>query len=504
MRIFSGAFATETNTFGPMPTSVRSFHERGYFRAGEHPNQMQMHSGPLWAARLHRRPDWTLIEGMVAAAVPNGLVTRQAYEALRDELLRDLQQALPVDLVLLGLHGAMAAEGYDDPEGDLLGRIRRMVGPATIIGATLDPHCHMSAAMCENADLLICWKEYPHTDILERAEDLLRLCLAMKEDGLKLGLTLVDTGIVTKIHTSQGEGRKLVDRVSALEGGGGILSVSIVHGFSWGDVPDMGTKILVYSDAALDPDGAKREALALTLARDIVALKGAFTPPGLGIPEALDEAAATAGPVVIADGADNAGGGAPSDSTYFLRALLDRKMDACLGPLWDPGAVALAFDAGIGARLDLRVGGKVCPLSGDPVDARWTVTALKPDMVMTGLAGVPAKLGDCALITSGGVDVVLTSIRCQGFNIDFFTQLGCDPATKKVVVVKSSQHFQASFSKIASRIIYSDAPGVVTSHLKTLPFRRVRLPRWPLTEPGPIAVLTNLGPRGDRAAAGRY
>ena len=159
MRVFSAALATETNTFAPMPTGLSSFHERAYYPAGEHPDAMQMHSGPLWAAReIGSERGWTLIEGLVAAAVPNGTVTRGAYEGLRDQLLADLRAALPVDMVLLGLHGAMIADGYDDCEGDLLIRVREMVGPNTIIGGTLDPHTHLSAAMVDNADLLICWK----------------------------------------------------------------------------------------------------------------------------------------------------------------------------------------------------------------------------------------------------------------------------------------------------------------------------------------------------------
>jgi microcystin degradation protein MlrC len=157
MRVFSAALASETNTFAPMPTGLSSFHERAYYPAGRHPNAMQMHGGPLWAAReVGPARGWTLIEGLVAAAVPNGVVTGTAYESLRDQLLADLRAALPLDMVLLGLHGAMIADGYDDCEGDLLVRVREIVGLSTIVGGTLDPHTHLSAVMVDNADLLIC------------------------------------------------------------------------------------------------------------------------------------------------------------------------------------------------------------------------------------------------------------------------------------------------------------------------------------------------------------
>jgi microcystin degradation protein MlrC len=482
MRVFSAALATETNTFAPMPTGLSSFHERAYYPAGAHPDRMQMHSGPLWAARLAGPArGWTLIEGLVAAAVPNGVVTRAAFEELRDALLADLRAALPVDMVLLGMHGAMVADGYDDCEGDLLGRVRAIAGPDAVIGGTLDPHTHLSAAMVDNADLLICWKEYPHTDILERAVELVDFCAAMAEKRLRLRACVVDTGSVIMLHTTREPARGFVDRVSALEGRDGIVSVSVVHGFPWGDTPDMGTKILVYSDASTDVDGARGAALAQRLAAELVGLRETLGEPLPGIDEALDMATETNGTVVLADRSDNPGGGAPGDSTFLLRRLLERRISggACLGPLWDPGAVRIAFDAGVGARLPLRIGGKIAPLSGDPVDGNWEIRALVRDMVMTGLAGTPAKLGDCALIACDDVEVVITTYRCQAFGVDLFTQLGCDPAQRRLVIVKSSQHFRAAFAPIAERIILVDTPGVVTNDFTKLPFRKIKLPKWP-------------------------
>ena len=196
-----------------------------------------------------------------------------------------------------------------------------------------------------------------------------------------------------------------------------------------------------------------------------MALRDALRQPLRGIDAALDEALALppapeAGPVVLADGADNAGGGAPSDATFVLRRLLERGItDAALGPLWDPGAVRLAFEAGVGARLPLRMGGKVGPMSGDPVDAPVTVLALQPALQMTGLGGTRQPMGDCALVRAAGVDIVLSSVRSQAIDTDLFTQLGCALHGKRLVVVKSSQHFHAAYARIARRVVYVDAPG---------------------------------------------
>ena len=482
MRVFSASLATETNTFAPMPTGLSDFHQRGYYAAGEHPDAMQMYSGPLWAARQRgAEKNWTLLEGMVASAMPGGITTRHGYETLRDELLGDLRAALPVDMVLLGMHGAMVADGYDDCEGDLLTRVRELAGSNAVIGATLDPHCHLSEAMVAQADMLICWKEYPHTDILERALELVDLCVAYKQSGGRPVARVVDTGMISQIHTSSEPARSIVDRIQALEGHDGILSISIAHGFPWGDVPCMGTKVLVYSDARADPDGQRGHALAQRLAGELVSMRVALNPPQPEIDDALAQAlSADTGPVVLADGADNSGGGAPGDSTFILRRLFELGIgNACLGPMWDPVAVRLAFMAGQGARLALRVGGKIGPVSGAPIDAVWTVKALRVDMVMTGLGGTPAPLGDCALIESAGVEVVLTTLRGQAFDVDLFTQLGCNPADRKLIIVKSSQHFYASYSKIAAQIIYVSAPGAVPHDLNTLPYRQIRRPKWP-------------------------
>ncbi len=479
MRVFTGSIATETNTFAPMPTGLASFREAGYYPAGQHPDRLTMFAGPLWAARQRSRErGWVVIEGLVAAAQPSGITTRHAWETLRDELLADLRAALPVDMVVLGLHGAMVAEGCDDCEGALLEAVRGIVGPGVVVGAELDPHNHLTPAMVQHADLLISFKEYPHTDVLERAFELVHLCEAQVLGRVRPVASVVDCEMLAMVHTTRQPARGFVDRLQALEGHDGVLSISVTHGFPWGDVAEMGTKVLVYTDAT----ASHGPQLARQLADELIALRERMDVPMPGIDAALDEAlAAPAGPVVIADGADNPGGGAAGDSTFFLRRLLERGItSAALGPLWDPGAVRIAFDAGVGARLMLRLGGKVSAMSGDPVDALCSVLALHPDMAMASLAGTTTSLGDCALVETAGVQIVLITRRSQAMGTDLFTQLGCDLAAQRLIVVKSSQHFYASFSKVARHVIYASAPGSVTSDLRSLPYRKIRRPKWPL------------------------
>lgn len=491
MRVFTAALATETNTFAPVPTGLASFKDREYFPAGQHPNHITGSAGPLWALReVSAAKGWTVIEGMVASAQPGGTTTRHAYETLRDELLADLRTALPVDMALIGLHGAMVAEGYDDCEGDLLARVRALVGPDAVVGAEIDPHNHLSTAMVQHADVLVSFKEYPHTDVLERGRELVTLCEATAQRRIKPVAAVVDCRMVVPFHTTRQPARGLVDRTQAMEGRNGVLSISLTHGFSLGDVPDMGTKVLVYCDGMASPAAALAQAqtLAQTLADEIIGLRDQLAVRYLSIDEALDAALAFDGaPVVLADRADNPGSGAPGDSTFILRRMLERGISgAAMGPMWDPGAVRTAFEAGEGARLSLRVGGKIGPASGDPLDLDCTVKVLRREHQMSGLSGSPVAVGDTAWIECAGIDIVLTSLRRQATGTDVFSGLGCELSQRKIVVVKSAQHFHASFAKVARQILYVGAPGAATPFLHTLPYRKIRRPMWPLDAVGTV------------------
>jgi microcystin degradation protein MlrC len=482
MRVFAATLATETNTFSPIPTGLESFTDRGLYRAGEHPDEPTLFTAPLWVARQRAKTNnWQVIEGLCAFAQPAGITTRAAYETLRDELLDDLRRALPVDIVLLGMHGAMVADGYEDCEGDLLTRARSLVGPGTVIGGELDPHCHMTRAMVDNADVLICFKEYPHTDFVERAEELVGLCAAAAKGEIKPAMSLHDCRMIGIYHTPREPMRGFVDRMQAREGQDGILSISVAHGFPWGDVPDLGTRVLVVTDGA--PDKGAR--VAAELAGELTGIRTRTMPAYLSIAGALDEAMAIeGGPVVIADVSDNPGGGAPGDSTFILAALIERDIgEVALGPLWDPMAARLCFEAGEGANLSLRIGGKTSSMSGAPLDVEAQVLRLVRG-AHQGFGASQVDLGDSAAIRIGGIEVVLTSIRVQAMGRDLFTGFGIILEAKKLLVVKSSQHFYAAFAPVAKRVLYCTAPGAIAPDLTQVPYRRATRPLWPLDQAG--------------------
>lgn len=477
MKVFVAALGTETNTFSPIPTGMQMFKETFYAEAGQHPDKPMLCSGPLWGARQRAKErNWQVIEGLHAFAQPAGLTVRKVYETLRDKILGELKAAMPVDMVLLGMHGAMVADGYDDCEGDLLQRVRQIVGPNVAIGAELDPHCHVTKTMTDNATAIVCFKEYPHTDFIERGLELVDICADAAMKKTKPKIATFDCKTVGVFHTPIEPMKSFVAKMKALEGNDGVLSVSLGHGFPWGDVADMGCKVMV----VIDGDAAKGAKIAESLGREIYALRGKTTPPLLSNEDALDKAMAMAGgPIVLADSPDNPGGGAPCDSTFVLEEILKRGIaKVALGPIWDPIAVRTCFEAGEGAKLDLRVGGKACKFSGRPVDLEVVVTRLVQDATQT-FGKATTQLGDAAAISAQGIDMVLTTVRGQAFGTDLFTNLGVDLASKKLIVVKSSQHFYASYAPIAKAVLYLDGPGTMGRDMSKFDFKKASTRQWP-------------------------
>ena len=319
MRLFAASLGTETNTFSPIPTSLASFHEAFYAPPGEHPDRPSLVSAPLWVARRRARAEgFELVEGTSAWAEPAGTCAREAYETLRDTVLAELEAALPVDGVLLGLHGAMVAHGYDDCEGDLIARARQLVGGRAIIGVEHDPHCHLTVKRLEACDVLVTFKEFPHTDPVERAEEVVTLTLRAIRGEVRPVKSVVDCRMIAGFPTSREPMRSFVDRIQALEGRDRILSISVAHGFPFADVPELGTRVLVITDDEQDAG----DRLAAELAAELVAMRGRSTPPYLVPDEALDLALrAGARPVVIAAPTDNPGGVAGGARGRFLDSL---------------------------------------------------------------------------------------------------------------------------------------------------------------------------------------
>lgn len=479
MRVFIAGLSTETNSFSPMPTGMISFEEGSIHHGNATQDPVQYWTGPLhvWRKRAEAL-GWDVIESLSAHAQPSGPTVKAVYEGFRDEILSDLKAAGGADVILLALHGAMIADGYDDCEGDLIAACRQ-IAPDAVIGGLLDPHCHLTELMLDAATLLVAFKEYPHIDISDRAEDLFTLAADAATGKIRPVMGDWDCHMILAMPTPSGPMREFVDKMQAREGSDGILSLSIAHGFPWGDHPRVGTRALAICDA----DSNQAAAVAEQLGRALYALRHALHTDIADIEQALDQAeAAPEGLVVLADMSDNAGGGAPSDATFLLSAMMDRGMSSiATGLFYDPGAVRICREAGEGATLDLRLGGKHGPMSGTPLDLRVTVRKCASGLTQR-FGDLPAPMGEVVWVTAGAIDIVINDIRTQTFHPEAFTQLGIDLSERRYVCVKSSNHYQAGFNPIAAKVIPVATPGAITPDFAHIPYTRRARDYYPAVE----------------------
>lgn len=498
MRILTAALVTETNTFSPQPTGWEQFQACGLcWREEDYESREEtaFNAAVLLIKRLGERDGHEVKLGPSAYADPAGPTCREVYESIRDEILRRIETDGPFDAVLLTLHGAMVAEGYEDCEGDLLGKVRERAGANAFVGAMLDPHCHLTAAMVKAADAITIMKEYPHTDGEQRLRELYRICLRVQAGEIRLAAALLDCGMVGVWPTLKDPIRSLVDGISRREERAPIVSIGFAHGFPWGDVPEAGARVLVLADGALDI----AESTAREIADEIWALRDFACIETINAREALREVSwSRRGPLALADIADNPGGGAPGDSTFILREALNRGMrDIAAALIHDPQSVDECFEAGVGARLNLRIGGKHGPVSGESLHVRAVIRGLNERHYQQAPADGPRiPLGRCVWIEIDGVHVILTHSRYQAVSPDVFSGLGLDVSKLRAVIVKSTNHFRARFADVASRVLSVDTPGALSLDFANLPYQRRSQNFWPRSDSRlePSVVLRELKP----------
>ena len=485
-RLFTACLGTETNSFSPIPTGISVFEGAMLVRRGRHGERPTLFALPLvvWRERASAL-GWSVLEGLAAFATPAGDTTRATYEALRDEILSELRAVMPVDAVLLSLHGAMIADGYPDAEGDLLARVRALVGAKVPIGVELDLHCHLSALKLASADAIVTFKEYPHVDVADRAHEVFDIVERMLLGGARPVMAMHDCAMLGIYPTTREPMIGIVARMQALEKEPGILSVSLAHGFPWGDTPEVGTRTLVIADGDL----ALAQRVANELGEQVWSARFAMSPPFVTVDEAIDRIVGAgdeaAMPIVLADVADNPGIGAAGDSTFILRQLLARGVGGvALSPLWDPIATAIAFDAGEGASLAMRLGGKMGPGSGEVLDVTARVMKVVADAWQP-FGAAHSPLGRVAWLRVAGssdsdaIDIVVNDRRVQSFHPACFQVVGIDPLKRRALVVKSTHHFFAGFGPIAREILYVSTPGTGSMDVASLALKRVTRPLWP-------------------------
>ncbi len=490
LRVFAGGVVTETNTFSPIPTGVSDFtvvppHASPAMRA-----QLLYGSTIDAYAGVAAKLDCVLVAGSFAAAQPAGLMSAATYGSLRERVLQEIAAALPLDAVVMTLHGAMTASGVTDCESDLLTAVRALVGPNVAIGSLLDLHCDLPDELVQVADVLVTFKEYPHVDVDVRARELMRLVVNTARGTIRPVMATWDCRMVGGCPTTSPAMKAFVaDVLHGTEREPDVLSASLAHGFPYSDCIAAGARTLVVTDG----DAPAAAAHAARIGTTYFALREEVLLHALPIEEALDRAAATAGTVVLADAADNPGGGAAGDSTFLLEELLRRGTTSVgIAPLWDPVAVQVASSAGPGARLRMRLGGKVGPASGQPVDVEVEVLGVIERLIQRWpqtSGAVDVDLGAAACLRCPGeIDVVVASRRDQAFGTELFTAFGLNPRDKRLLVLKSTNHFAAAYAPLAAAILHVDTPGTLPADPRALAFLQAPVGRLYPWNPDPHEI----------------
>lgn len=483
MHILVAGFQHETNTFAPSKAGYDNFVRGEGFPA-------MVRGQDMLALRSVNIPAGGFINAIQArghsvhpviwaGASPSAHVTRDAFERIAGEIV-DAARAGRYDAIYLDLHGAMVTEHLDDGEGELLARVRQVVGPDVPVVASLDLHANVTAQMLQEADALVAFRTYPHVDMADTGEHAARLLLDRIAAGSRwtrhvrrLPFLIPINGMCTMLQPSQG----VYNTLAQLEQTPGVASMSFAPGFPAADFPECGPVVWAYGT-----DAAAVEQVTESLYRQVLELEPQWSPDFLEPADAVRRAQALAAgarrPIVIADTQDNPGAGGDANTTGMLRALVDADaQNAALGLLYDPEAVRAATAAGIGQTVTLSLGGQSGVAGDAPFTGDFVVETLSPGKLRFDgpmMHGMEVDLGAVAGLRIGGVRVVVSASKAQMLDRNLFCVGGVQPEEMGILVVKSSVHFRADFQPIAHEVLVAKAPGPMQADPADLPWTRLQ------------------------------
>lgn len=490
-RVFVASVKHESHSFCVVKADLAAFKHRGYHTGDGIPKAFRGTRTELGAVfDAADKYGWSLIHPLAANAMPAGPVTEGAYEHFCERILTALSGAGAVDGILLVLHGAMICEHVDDAEGELLARVRRIVGPDLPIAITLDLHANVTDDMAGLCNIMCAYRTTPHVDMYEtgeRAAALLERTMAGEIDprvyvARRPMLNALDDG---RTVGSSGPMIDLLAAASEIEAADpGILEIAISSGFAWADIEQAGATVAVTSNGW----SSKAVEIAERLIDEAWRTRSVWTIEFLSLDRAMEialKAPRGKGPLLIGDYTDCPAGGPAGDGTNLLKAMIEAKLpNAAFGVMNDAEAAAAAHKAGVGATLSLSLGGKKDPrFGGLPLPVTAKVLKLSDgNYVRKGpmATGTHGSLGPSALLDIGGIRTIVASAPIAIDDREQFRILGIDPEKETVLACKAMNHFRADYEAMASGLIYVDSGGSCSQNFSQFPFKKLRRPISPL------------------------
>jgi microcystin degradation protein MlrC len=486
MRIGIIAQWHESSTFLPQPTTLEDFRRdfigtgeaiRGRYTGGHH--EISGFLKALDVANVEAVPIFA------ASATPGGVITDDAYQALLDQMLGELDRAGTMDGLLVAPHGAAVSQSEPDLDGHWLSEVRHRVGRRLPIVGTIDPHANLSARMVASCQAIIPYRTNPHIDQCERGIEAANLLLRTVRGEVHPKMAASFPAVAINIacqHTGASPAKELLDFADAQLERTAVLSNGVVFGFPYADVPEVGSSFIVVTDN--NPELA--EQLADDLGAYLTKYRHQFVARYPSVSEAVDEALGSEPPVCLLDMGDNVGGGSPGDGTLIAHALQERNIRKCLVCLWDPIVAAQANKIATGGEIETEVGGRTDPANGQPLHIRGRVRSLHDGRFTESNVRHGGKsqydMGATAIIESEGLTLLVHSIRTPPFSLNQVTSCGLDVAEFRAVVVKGVNAPLAAYAPVCKTFIRVDTPGVTTADMTKLKFSRRRHPLFPFEE----------------------
>lgn len=487
-RVFSAMVKHQTNTFSRLATGLDAFRARA-LRGGGAIEPIYRDTNSELAAHFDAADEfgWDLVCALAANATPSGRVTAQAWDYITDALFTALEHDGPFDGILLALNGAMVTETIEDGEGALLEALRQRVGPDIPICVSLDLHANVTEQMAANANGLFSYRTYPHVDTYDTAKRAAAVLNRAMDGDARPRCLVARRPQIEGANYGRGQSGPMVDLIRRCLAHGeepGILDVSVNAGFPWSDIEAAGPSVTVtYGD-----DGARAREIAEAMMDTIWDQRAEVTLETVSAAEAIARVVAAGpgeGPFVLADYADNPGGGSYGDNPVLLEAMLDAGFEnAAFATICDPDAVITCQRAGVRGTVTLSLGGKYDPATKPYTLTGEVVAVSEGGFTFEGpmMKGLRSTMGNTVVLRVGGMDIVISSARVQSLDRAVFRSQGIDPETKSVIGVKSAHHFRAGFEPIAREILLVNAGGLTTPDLKSLSYKNVRRPVWPLDD----------------------
>ena len=483
-RIAVGGFLHETNTFAPTKAGYDDFvHGGGWPAMALGADVLRvMRDINVGLAGFVAEADargWELVPTISCGASPSAHVTRDAFERIVKVMLDGIAAAGPLDAVYLDLHGAMVTEHLDDGEGEILARVRRLIGRGLPLVVSLDLHANVTPEMMAHADALIAYRTYPHVDMADTgraAAKHLALLLSGKQRPAKAFRQLPFLIPLSWQCTNDQPAQGIYEKLASLQNEA-VPTLSFAPGFPAADFFHCGPSVFAYGRTQADADAAADAVAALVVSHEND-FDGRIYTPDEGVRHAMELAKAARKPIVIADTQDNPGAGGDSDTTGMLRALVRNNASrAAIGVIYDPASAGAAHAAGVGATVTLGLGGK----SGIPGDAPYQESFVVENLsdgnfIARGpyYGGRDMDMGPSACLRIGDVRVVVSSHKAQLADQAMYRYVGIEPTEQSILVNKSSVHFRADFEPIAETLLICASPGAMPADTAALPWTRLR------------------------------